>query len=112
MSAEEGSPETWDEETEKTTCELLEESKGWRKFYAAYRSEKRLKNKHYLDKSVIPGRNQLLAISYVQEYLWICFVFRIYTHKITVVRFKHADVCFYFTTKYALTASDTTLTLL
>jgi len=48
VSAEEGngiSPETWGEETEKTTCELLEESKGWRKFYATYRSEKRLKNK-------------------------------------------------------------------
>jgi hypothetical protein len=39
------SPETWGEETEKTTSELLEESKGWRKFYAQYRSEKRLKNK-------------------------------------------------------------------
>lgn len=115
MSAEEGigvSPETWGEETEKTTCELLEESKGWRKFYAAYRSEKRLRIKHYLDKSVVLRRNQLLAVSYAQEYLWIRFVFRICRDNITEVRFKHVDVCFNLTTKYALTASDTTVTML
>jgi hypothetical protein len=68
--------------------------------------------KHYLDKSVIPGRNQLLVISYAQEYLWIRSVFRIYTDNIAVVRFKHAHICFHLTIKYALTASNTTVTLL
>jgi hypothetical protein len=60
----------------------------------------------------MPGINLLLAISYTQEYLWIHFVFRIYANNIAVARFKHADACFHLTTKYALRASDTTVTLL